>query len=260
MSEKRLTLNEAKEKFSKIHENGRDYGVRKAFDITIDDKPYIVYSIEGYEHENGKLNGTPATWWLDYSDYEPSEYYPEGNPRVLIPFVDKGCNRICFEINYKQRNSMKYKWDDYNLRRSGNCTIKANGKKIYFFTSYDLNHALAKAQTMIVTLMEHPFNFIRPEEEEGRKIWYYGLPAKVRNGYEAGEIKIDPDYSEIEHDKWWDLYDERSRPVLPPKTGSEKEDADMDGESRGESRDYGSINHGDALWDGMINWFRDDGE
>ncbi len=256
MAEKRLNLAEAKQKFSKIHENGRDYGVRKIFEILIDDKPYQVYDIDGYEHENGKWNGTPSTWWLDYSDYEPSEYYPNGHVRELIPYVDKGVNRICFEVTYKQRNYMKYKWDDYDIRRTGTCTIKANGKKIYTFGSFDINFALAKAQYLIVALMEHPFNFINPQEEEGRKIWYYGLPAIVRNGYEAGEIKIEPDYTDIDRDKWWDLYEERSKPVLPPKTQEEMEDEEMDREQRSEHRSYGSINHGDALWDGMINWFR----
>ena len=54
-----LTLEQAKEK----------YNPRKIFDILIRDKPYTVYDIEGYEHEYGKWNGCPTTWWLDYSEY-----------------------------------------------------------------------------------------------------------------------------------------------------------------------------------------------
>jgi hypothetical protein len=30
----------------------------------------------------------------------------------------------------------------------------------------------------------------------------------------------------------------------------------MDEDDFNETKDYGVINHGDALWDGMINWFR----
>jgi hypothetical protein len=59
-----------------------------------------------------------------------------------------------------------------------------------------MNHALSTAQTMEWKLLEHPYNFLNTEEEDGRKIWYYGLPATIRNNsFEAGEIGIVPDYS-----------------------------------------------------------------
>ena len=43
----RMTLSAAAEKYGKA---------RKIFDIMIDDKPYSVYSIDGYEHPNGRWN------------------------------------------------------------------------------------------------------------------------------------------------------------------------------------------------------------
>ena len=51
---------------------------------------------------------------------------------------------------------------------------------------------------------------------------------------------------------WWRDYYERSR----YKGLSDFESHDE--EHLEESRDIGWINHGDALWDGNIRWFRDE--
>lgn len=247
----RMTLSDATEKYGKP---------RKIFDLMIDDEPYPVYSIDGYEHPNGKWNGCPDTWWLDLS--EPpvkGEITPE---KELIPYVDKGVNRICWEVRFKQKNYAKFKWDDWNISSSGQCQIYANGKLIYSFGSRSVDYALAKAQYMMVNLTEHPFNFFNPGEEKGRKIWYYGLPAIIEPGYDPGNIRVVPDYTDIDQDSWWDLYKVRSHPIdlKKPKQEeenySDKQDREMDEDRFNETREYGTINHGDALWDGMINWFR----
>jgi hypothetical protein len=246
---KELTLSEAKEK----------YRVRKAFVISIEDKPYQVYNIEGYEHKIGEMNGTPTTWWLDYSsDPVRGEVTPE---RPLIPYVDKCTNRICWEIKFKQRNYMKHKWDDWDLRRSGTCEILANGKKIYSFGSFDVGYALSKAQYLMVNLMEHPYDFLNPENEIDRKIWYYGLPAKVKpSDCYPGEIRIIPDCTDTTPERWWKEYENRRKTVdfksEKNETEWEKQDREMDEQDFEETKSYGMINHGDALWDGMINWFR----
>jgi hypothetical protein len=235
MDSKSVTLKEIQEK----------YECRRAFEVLIDDKPYQVWNINDYEHESGKMNGTPSTWWIEYSG-------------ELIPFVDKGIHRICWEINYKQKNTSKYKWDSWNFRSSGYCTIKANGKEIYTFGSFDLAYALAKAQTMLVQLLEHPYNFLNPAEMKDRKIWYYGLPATVMpSSSHPGEISVNPDLTEISKEDWWKLYKERKSPISTAKLSTtELEDLQMDSEDAAEWMDYGSIGHGDALWDGMIDWFR----
>jgi hypothetical protein len=113
---------------------------------------------------------------------------------------------------------------------------------------------------MMVNLIEHPYNFINSEEEKGRKIWYYGLPATVEPSYSPGEIKVVPDYTQMDQERWWKEYSIRKKPIDLPKEGeeweTERQDREMEEESFQETRDYGTINHGDALWDGMINWFR----
>lgn len=218
---------------------------RVAFEIMIDGKLRNVWDIPNYEHPNGQWNGTPATWWLELEGGE------------LIPYVDKGVNRICWEINYKQTNSIKYKWDEYSIRSGGVCSIKANGKEVYRFFARDPEYAFPKAQTLTVQLLEHPYDFINPEKEEGRKIWYYGLPATIspsKSKFNPGEISVIPEYSkEIDKDTWWDLYLERKNPV---SVNRDNEDFERALEDMEEWKSFGKIGHGDPLWDGMINWFR----
>jgi len=250
------TLEHAREKFGKGN-------VREIFQIRIYDKMYSVYAIDGYEHQLGKSNGCPDTWWLDYSNYEP-ETEPDGlknNPiiRELIPYIDRGVHRVCWGVSYEQYNSTKYKWDEWDIRNGGIVTITANGKPVYKFHYRDLQGALIEASSKIQKMGEHPFDFIRQEKEEGRKIWYHGLPATIRLGYEPGEIKIRPDYSYLSPKEWWDELERRESKVFSKQrihTPDEVQDIEMDKEHFLEHKDYGEINHGSAFYDGMINWFR----
>lgn len=245
-----LTLQQAKDQF------GED-NIRKIFEIQIYEKMYPVYSIEGYEHNLGKYNGCPDTWWLDYSVYHSDNDDEEPTMRELIPYIDKGVHRVCWRVDYEQHNSTKYKWDEWDIRNGGICKIYANGKPVYKFHYRDLEGALAAASNKINEMVEHPFNFINPEEENGRKIWYYGLPAKIQLGYEPGEIKIEPDYSYMSSKQWWDELEKRQTNITP-KEIDEEDDDDIKIEKQyfEESKDYGIINHGDAFYDGMIKWFR----
>jgi hypothetical protein len=245
----RMTLSAAAEKYG---------NPRKIFDIMIDDRPYPVYDIDGYEHPHGKWNGCPDTWWLDFSDpVVKGEINPE---KDLVPYIDEGVNRICWEVRFKQKNHAKYKWDEWDIRSSGQCQIYANGNEIYSFGSRSADYALAKAQYLMVSLMEHPYNFINPDQEKGRKIWYYGLPATIEPMYDSGNIMVYPDYTDIDPKKWWEQYQIRKNPIDLAKSGEEQEkerdDRELDEEHFNETKDCGKINHGDALWDGMINWFR----
>ena len=243
----KLTLQQAKNQF------GED-NIRKIFEIQIYEKMYPVYSIEGYEHNLGKYNGCPDTWWLDYSQYDTEIGNPE---RELIPYIDKGVHRVCWRVDYEQHNSTKYKWDEWDIRNGGICKIYANGKPVYKFHYRELKGALAAASNKIDEMIEHPFNFINPEEENGRKIWYYGLPAKILLGYEPGEIKIEPDYSYIPESEWWKELEKRQTNVTPKYIDEEdNDDIKIEKEHFEESKDYGIINHGDVFYDGMIKWFR----
>jgi len=245
-----LTLQQAKEKF------GED-NIRKIFEIQIYEKMYPVYSIEGYEHNIGKYNGCPDTWWLDYSVYHSDNDDEEPTMRELIPYIDKGVHRVCWKVDYEQHNSTKYKWDEWHIRNGGICKIYANGKPVYKFHYRELKGALAAASNKIDEMVEHPFNFINPEEENGRKIWYYGLPAKILLGYEPGEIKIEPDYSYMSSKQWWNELEKRQTNITPKHIDEEdNDDIKIEKQYFEESKDYGIINHGDVFYDGMIKWFR----
>jgi hypothetical protein len=253
---KELKLEEAKEKFG-------EKNVRKIFEIQIREEMYPVYSIEGYEHQLGKSNGCPDTWWLDYSDYntvvERDGTISSPIIRELVPYIDKGVHRTCWGIDYQQYNTTKYKWDEWDIRNGGICKISANGKPVYKFHYRDLQGALAAASSKIDEMMNHPFDFIHPETEEGRKIWYYGLPAIIKLGYEPGEIRIKPDYSYMTSTEWWNELEKRQTNVTPKNRNyidDEKEEEERDKERFEETKDYGEINHGSVFYDGMINWFR----
>ena len=115
---------------------------------------------------------------------------------------------------------------------------------------------MSKAQYFVTLISEHPYNFFEPEKEKGRRIWYYNLPATIEPSYNPGEIRIRPDYigefkGKKNQWKWWKEYYERSK-----YKGFEDTET-HDEEHLEEARDLGQINHGDALGDGNIRWFRD---
>lgn len=228
--------------------------MRKEFSVYINEQKYWVYDIEGKEHEG--LNGEPTTWWLYYSDELPSDLLPAVDSEYLVPYQNS-INRLCWEINIKQKNGHKHKWGSYNFSCHTSVQMICNGKLVYEFGvglgTDGLSYAMAKVQYLQVQLVEHPYNFFEPETEEGRKIYFYGLPATIKPSSWAGEIRIIPDYSTgLTEKNWWAKYNERRSTIL----SYEAEDAQMEQEDFIEDQQYGSINWGSALEDAHINWFR----
>ena len=230
-------------------ENNTQTLPRKAFTVIIYDKEYDVYSIEGKEHEG--LNDTPKTWWLYYSDRLPEGIVPPEDSPYWEPYSDS-LNRLCWDIKISQGNSSKEKWGETQFRSNTTVEMYCNNKLVYKFGTWGgdkgMSYAMAKVQYLQVKMCEHPYNFLNPESEVGRKIWFFGLPATIDTGYEPGEIRIIPDYSTgIDMEQWWKLYKERKNPVQ--KELDDKLFPENDGPKS-------SINWGDALSDGNINWFR----
>lgn len=216
---------------------------RFVFNVMIRKQIFPVYSIDGRYHWDGT-----SPWWIKIRD--------EGD---LEPWTDHA-HRICFEYNIREYNSSKVKWDEYRISKGVQVTITANGKPFYEFGTFDTNYAFAKAQQLVVQLMEHPYNFLEPETENGRKIYFYGLPATVRISSHPGEIGIVPDYSMgITRAQWWKLYHERKNPVTVENIKKDEFDDQMDEiekEHDEENMESDYINWGDALSDQHINWFR----
>lgn len=215
-------------------------GARLLWMVKLDKNYYPVYDIPG-RHHYGRENGDVDTWWIKRGE-------------TLWPYSDRFTNRICFEYNFREYNSTKMKWDELRISKGVSCTITANDKPFYQFNTRDIEFAFAKAQYLVVHMMEHPYNFLEPEKENGRKIYWYGLPATVRPTSHPGEIAIIPDYTVgINKPEWWRIYFLRKEPV---GGNPDEEEVQMFREDDAESMESDYINWGDALSDGHIGWFR----
>lgn len=183
-----MRLIEAKEKFG--NEN-----VEKIFELQIDHKMFDVYLI--------KCGGT-ETRWIDYLE------------RGLLPYTGR-THKICWGVICEQLNRPQNIFDANDFSGRTFCSITANGKKIYEFKHhsiggyaislnplYELNDALKKAQDIIDKIQDHPFDFINPKKEIGRKIWYYGLPATIKLTDDFGIVNIVPDLSYLSLEEWFD--------------------------------------------------------
>jgi hypothetical protein len=227
----------------------------KVFTILIRNKEYDVYDINGKEHQGH--NNTPKTLWLYYSDRLHDGMIPPHDSDSWKPYC-VGALRRCWEIKIKQTNSTKEKWGETDFRNHINVEMWCNNKLVYQFGTNGkyLDYAFAKIQYLQVQLSEHPYNFFEPESEVGRKICWYGLPATILTGYEAGEIRIKPDYEAgLTKDEWWKELSRRQH-KFTNKEDFDKQFDEMEEEERKEEMESDIINWGDALSDGNIYWFR----
>lgn len=224
--------------------------MRKIEDIIINDRPYGLYNIEGKEHEG--LNGEPVTWWVYYADLKEGEI-PDIDSKNWEPY-SKGLRRRLFDISFVEYNISKEKWGYTNFRSGLKCEIKCNNKLIYSFGTFDMSFAFAKAQYLITMMSEHPFDFFNPKEENGRKIWWMGLPATIETStYNPWEIRIIPDYSTgIEKETWWKEFRHRRANLGEIPDPNDIDIWDEDDYEKETDR----INWGDALSDKYIDWFR----
>jgi hypothetical protein len=228
---------------------------RKIFEILIRDKPYDVYDIDGKEHEGH--NGEPKTWWLYHGDRLPEGLIPPIDSENWEPW-HSSIQRHCWDIRFKQTNSTKEKWNETHFRSHTHVEMWCNGKLFYSFgtTGSDrgMSFAMAKVQYLQTMLSEHCFNFYDPQSENGRKIYWYGLPAtvKVWRTSEPWEIGIIPDYTAgLDKQSWWKEYKKRKTNV-----GQQQEDWEIEKEEDNHDEKEDFINWGDASHDQHINWFR----
>lgn len=131
------------------------------------------------KHGLGEPNGCPDNWWLKEIRQYPQD---DGSLKEVvnwIPWIDKCIHRPCWDIEVRQRNHTKQKWGETQINSGVGVTIYCNQRPVYTFTVRDIEYALAKAQTLLIDLGEHPFNFIFPEKEIGRKVWYHNQPAII---------------------------------------------------------------------------------
>lgn len=231
--------------------------IRKIFSVIIEDRSYDVFDIDGKEHEG--WNDTPKEWWLYYNQQPlPEGLFPPLDSPDLIPF-HASINRSLWDIKVTQHNYSKEKWGHTQFRNSCSVELWCNKRLVYEFTTGGdyLSFAFAKIQYLQVMLSEHPYNFFEPQKENGRKIYWYGLPATVKVKSYTWEIGIIPDYTAgLDKEAWWKEY-KRRKSTVGPLSDSQKEDLEMDAEDEDEYQREDYINWGDALSDAHIGWFRE---
>ena len=230
---------------------------RKIFEVMIRDSYYDVYDIDGKEH--GGYNDTPKTWWIYYSERLPDGAVPPADSEFFKPW-NVGILRRCWDIRIKQTNSTKHKWGDIDFRNNTSVEMWCNGKLIYSFGTFGMSFAFAKVQYLQTVLSEHCFNFFEPDKEEGRKIYWYGLPATIKLKHYKWEIGIVPDYTDgLTKEEWWKNYAERKKKLgNRKKSGFTIDDQfeEMEKDELEEDIRDEYINWGDALSDEHIDWFR----
>ncbi len=230
---------------------------RQIFTVFIRDQEYDVYSIDEKKHAG--LNGMPETWWIYYSSRLPEGALPPIDSPSLKPF-NKGIIRSLWDIRIKQHNSSKEKWGDTDFRNSISVEMWCNNKRIYGFVSGGsyLSYAFAKVQYLQVQLAEHPYDFFDAKKENGRKIYWYGLPATVKVKSSTWEIGIVPDYTiGLTKEEWWKELKSR-KTKLGTAVRDENDDFDDEMDKTEDKSDMNDdyINWGDALSDQHIDWFR----
>lgn len=195
---------------------------RHIFNIVIEDKIMEVYNRPFKNHDLGKLNNCPDTWWLRMQNpiYDETKEVDTitGYRYNWIPYIDLGCNRPAWEVTFKQGNRIKYKYDDFHISGYGNMRITCNKVVVYEQCFNDLNWAMAKTQVVMMELMEtipNIFNII------GEKVWFQkqpGIITKLHNGnvtikYDGENKEFDLTYPGDNNDFLYDAHDNHDNVV-----------------------------------------------
>lgn len=225
--------------------------MRKVFDVYINRKLNPVFDIPGKSHGNGPV----MTWWVYLGPELVDGVLPPEDSEYLSPLTT-GVNRRVWDIRLTQSNGTKTKWDELRFCNNTSVEMWCNGRCVFCFsttgTATGLSYAMARVGYLIVQLEEHCYNFFEPEQENGRKICYHGMPATVRVMSDTWEIAIVPDYSNMTEKDWWAELKRRQSNY----TVQDDQDREMEEEGFDEDQRTGWINWGSPLSDGNIYWFR----
>lgn len=231
--------------------------MRKVYSVVIHDKEYDVWDIEGKELDCG--NGEPLTYWIYMGDRLPDGITPPIDSDKWEHY-HASIQRHLWDIKFTQTNTTKEKWGSTHFRSHTNVEMWCNKKLIYSFgttgSNGGLSFAMAKVQYLQTILSEHCYNFFNPQEENGRKIFWKGLPATVKVKSDGWEIGIIPDYTAgLNKEEWWAELGKRES-LIGAKKYEDESDEENDKEDFNESMQSDYINWGEALSDQHINWFR----
>jgi hypothetical protein len=155
---------------------------------------YDLLDIPGKEHNK---NGYKSTTWIKKEKdlfTDETEY---------IPWLDKGTNKDCWGVVIKQGNSMKFKYNEWDIQGHTSVIITYNNEDIYEFTTDNLEYAFNESQNKIYKLKQLPLNFDNGKSDVGRKVYYKGLPAKIATRFVDGSLILHPDCKDEDLVNWW---------------------------------------------------------
>ena len=176
-------------------------------EVTIRAFKYELWQLNDREpHDIGTMNGESGTLWIRQIGDGPHKEQ-EGEDS-WIPWLDISANRDCWEITIKDGNSMKYKHTDYRIDKHTAVYIKLNGSSVYEIMGRDFDWCYNEARSKIYNLRELMYTFEvnlkNTSEEKDRKIYYKGMPSTIEIIFVNGSMTINPDYTDIDKDYWWD--------------------------------------------------------
>lgn len=160
-------------------------GLKKpvGWDLEINGMPYDVYRVEGFVHSIGGKWGENCYWACPMGENPSHEN--------LIEFSG---DAPTWGVTFERNNYIKHKWDETSVECNGNCWITRNGKKFYHVPGRYMDYGLAKAQYLLVQLLEECPLYLNErdwrEQALGRKIWYHDQPAMIQRITNDNELYI----------------------------------------------------------------------
>lgn len=153
------------------------------WDLVIDKKPYDVYFIGGFNHSIGGTVGENAYYCCPHKE------------KITIDNMLLFCGKHApkWEIRWAPSLYHKNKWGESRIEYRGIWSIYRNDELFLDGGGRDIGYGLAKAQTTLVELQEHPIGFhFRNWKDEviGRKVWYKNQPGVVKSIIMHGQLAV----------------------------------------------------------------------
>lgn len=156
------------------------------WDLEVKGVPYDVYRVDGYNHTIGGKYGENCYWAC-----------PEGEKPTFENLIGFNGDAPTWGVIFERNNYTKHKWGETSVECNGSCWITRNGKLFYNIPARFMDYGLAKAQHILVQLLEEcPLWLAERNWKEnaiGRKIWYREQPAIITRISSDNELWIVPD-------------------------------------------------------------------
>lgn len=142
------------------------------WDVVMNGKPFQVVMIEGYVHTIGGKWGDNNLW-----------AYPRDEEPTYENLIEYRSEKpVMWGIKFNPHHYMKSKWDETEMRYSGEVTITRNGEDFYTLMGGGRYYGIDKARVLITRMEEHPLdlNIIDYDKKMiGRKVWWRSQPAII---------------------------------------------------------------------------------